>query len=412
MLIKTFSLCIIPTLIFSYCCYAQEKIYFEPKSASGGKQSDFIVYNATIAFETTAESRFDKYSSIFPTKNYFVVCDNSAKKILLFSKTGRFIKKIKSKKRLDDFWYNEQTDRLEIVTGNKMYRLTNKDNAQIQEDYMNPKNRKYFQKYVIALDDTINLSAKKEKIAQKDILEPLPYINGMHIFNKVTVNKDFTATEDYELKIYKGDSLLKQYFKYDKKNDPRYIYTGAETAVTPAMHANERWVTHAYDYKIYALKNDSLYEVFDLILPMERAIPNNFFSREFRNKTEKNNYLRQNQKLVKQIYVYSLSKKYINFNLQSMTYDTQEFIYDTKTKVFYNYDKINADSLTFYLPLLKSQQLKDGAVTYALLTAEEALKALEAGKKEKINYPPLLEAYLKTATAETNPVLINFTYKD
>jgi hypothetical protein len=97
--------------------------------------------------------------------------------------------------------------------------------------------------------------------------------------------------------------------------------------------------------------------------------------------------------------------------MQSMMFERQQFIYDTKSKVFYNYDKINPDSLTYFLPVCKNLAFNDGQVIYARLYAEDALKIFEDHKKDNVKYPPLLEAYFKTATAASNPVLINFNYR-
>jgi hypothetical protein len=400
------------SVLYCQSSVAQEKIYFEPKSTAGGRQSDFITCNNVVVFETTPESKFDKYSRIIATKFFFVVCDYSAKKMLVFTKTGRFVKKINSKLDFGRLSYNEELDRLEMVVPNKMYKLTTKDNAQILEDYTNPKNRKYFRKYFINFSDTLNFLVQKQKILQEDILNPQPYINGMHFVNQVTVDKHFSEKEDYELKIYRGDSLLKQYFKYDKKHDSRYEFDGASVAVTPTVFADERWVTHPYDYTIYSLKKDSLYKVYEFVLPLERAIPGDFFSRDFQNKTDKDNYIRQNRKLVKQFYVYNLSARYINFTMQSMLFDRQQFIYDIKTKIFYNYEKVIPDSGTYYMPVCKNLSVNDGSVIYARIYADDALKIYEDHKKGNINYPPLLQLYLKTATENSNPVLINFSYKN
>jgi hypothetical protein len=400
------------SLFFSLTCIAQEKIYFEPTAAAGGKQSDFITYKDIIVFETTSESKFDKYSRIIPTKKFFVACDYSAKKILVFDKKGRFIKKFSTKLDFGRLTYNEEKDRLEMVSQNKMYKLTNKDNAQILEDYQNPKNLKYYRKYFIDFTDTINFPVRKQKIIHSDILNPIPYVNGMHFVNQVTVDNNFEKTEDYELKIYKGDSLVKQYFIYDKKKDSRYIFDKVTVSITAAAKPDERWVTHPYDYTIYSLQKDSLYKAFDFVLPIDRAIPADFFAREFQNKTEKDNYIRQNRKLVKQFYVYNLSARYVNFSMQSMLFDMQQFIYDTKSKTFYSYDKIKPDSLTFYLPVCKNLAFFDGQQVYAKIYAEDALKNFDEHKKDNVKYPPLLEAYFKTATAASNPILINFNYSN
>jgi len=407
-----FFLLVCISFFYTPSCIAQEKIYFEPKSTAGGKQSDFITCNGIVVFETTANSKFDMYSSILATKKFFVVFDYSAKKILFFDKSGRFIKKISPKLDFGRLNYNKEKEQLEIVTQNKMYRLTNKDNAQILEDYQNPKNRKYYRKYFIDLKDTLNFAVHKQKIVNSDILNPIPYIDGMHFVNQVRVDKNFAKKEDYELKIYLGDSLLKQYFKYDKKKDSRYIFDGASVSVTSAAGANKRWVTHPYDYTIYGLLKDSLYKAYDLVLPMDRAIPADFFEREFQNRTEKDNYLRQNRKLVKQFYVYNVSDRYINFSMQGMVNDWQQFLYDTNSKTFYSYDKISPDSSTYYMPLCKNVALNDGLNIYARISAADALKIYEDHKNGNVKYPPLLEDYIKTATADSNPVLIYFNYRN
>lgn len=391
---------------------AQEKIYFEPKAALGGRQSDFITCRGITVFETTPESKFDKYSRIIPTKNYLIVCDYSANKILVFDKSGRFINKLKNKLDLGRLNYNEEKDRLEVVAQNKMYHLTNKDHSQILENFGNPKNKKYYRKYFIDFSDTLHFTVQKQKISGRDILNPVPYTDGMHIVNQITADKNFAKTEDYELKIYRGDSLLRQYFSYKKKNDSRYIYDGGTVAVTPSAEAGTRWVTHPYDYTIYALQKDSLYKVYSLILPLDRAIPADFFTKEFQNKTEKDNYARQNKKTVKQVYVYNLNNRYINVGLQGMFYDNQQFIYDTQTKNFYNIEKIIPDSLTYYLPLCNNVSFNEGALIYSRLLAADILKTAEEHKKDTVAYPPLLQAYLNTATPESNPVLISFTYSN
>lgn len=193
--------------VWSLQSAAQEKIYFEPKAALGGRQSDFISCKGVVIFETTPESKFDKYSRIIPTKDYFIIVDYSAKKILVFDKNGRFISKIKNKLDLGRLNYNEANDRLEVVAQNKMYRLTNKDQSQILENFNDPRNRKYYRKYFIDFSDTLHLTVQKQKISGRDILNPISYTDGMHIVNQVSVDKNFAKEEDYELKIFRGDSL-------------------------------------------------------------------------------------------------------------------------------------------------------------------------------------------------------------
>ena len=98
--------------------------------------------------------------------------------------------------------------------------------------------------------------------------------------------------------------------------------------------------------------------------------------------------------------------------MQSMMYDWQQFIYDTRSKTFYSYDKINPDSLTYYMPLCKNVAFNNGLDVYARISATDGLKIFDDHKKDNVKYPPLLEDYFKTATADSNPVLIYFNYRN
>lgn len=391
---------------------AQEKIYFEPRFAAGTKQSDLITCNGIVIFDATPESRFDDYSRIIATKNYFAVCDYSAKAIVVFNKTGRFVKKIKTKLDLGRLDYNAALDRLEMITPNKMFLLTSKDRAQILEDYKNPKNYKYFHKYYIDFTDTVHFAVHKQKIEGIDILNPIDYTGGMHIVNQVTVDKNFDSKQDYELKIYRGDSLLRYYFPFDKQHDSRYIFDGATVSVSYAADPGARWVTRPYDYNIYSLTQDSLYKVYHIVLPAERAVPEDFFKRDFQNKTEKDNYLRQNRKLVKQLYVYSVSPRYLSISMVNMGYGGRsQYIFDTQKKQFFDIARLTADSATLFMPVCENLSFSDGASVYARISAEEALGVFEAHKNESGAFSPQLLAYLTTATSASNPILINFSYR-
>ncbi|MFN8251423.1 MAG: hypothetical protein U0V75_06030 [Ferruginibacter sp.] len=400
-------------ICFAYSAsMAQEKIYFEPRFATGAKQSDLITCNGVVIFEETPESRFDAYSRIIATKNFFAVCDYSAKAIVVFDKTGRFVKKIKTKLDLGRLEYNPALDRLEMISPNKMFQLTSKDRAQILEDYKNPKNYKYYHKYYIDFADTLHFAVHKQKIEGLDILNPIDYTDGMHIVNQVTVDKNFGSKQDYELKIYRGDSLLRYYFPFDKQKDSRYIFDGATLSVSYASAPDSRWVTRPYDYTIYSLTKDSLYKIYNIVLPAERAVPEDFFKRDFQNRTEKDNYIRQNRKLVKQLYVYNVSSRYLSMTMVNMGFGGRnQYIFDIQKKQFFDIGKLMSDSATLFMPVCENLHFSDGAAMYARINAEEALRVYEAHKNDSAAFPPKLLAYLAAATSTSNPILINFTYR-
>lgn len=392
--------------------HGQEKIYFEPKSAIAGTQSTFIEYVDAIPLETKPESRFDKYSSLTTTKKYYVILDYSSKKVLIFNKEGRFIKNIPIKLDISQFRYNDMEDRMELVTLNKNYTLSAKDNAQIIEHYDEPRNKKYFRKYFIDLKDSLHFSLHKEKITSLDILDPVSLTMDMRAINKVTVDKNFEKDTDYELKIFKNNRLLNQYFPYDKKKDPRYIFDRVYINVSPSLQPHTWWVTHPYDYTIYKLTTDSLYKVYSVILPMERAMPQDFFTKDFPNKNEKDNYKRQNRKVIKQLFMGDLSQRYLYFSYNGLMFDFQQYIYDVKTKSIYDNEKIAPDSLTWYLPILKSRSSGASNISVSKILAEDALESFTANKAKNIVYPSKLQNYFATARSTDNPILILYRYKN
>ncbi|MGB3005580.1 MAG: hypothetical protein WBC06_03660 [Chitinophagaceae bacterium] len=407
------------TLLFLAClllthsiAVAQEKIFFEPKSAPGGTQSDFIEYKNIVTFETKTASRFDDYSQIIPTGNYYIVQDYSNKKIILFDKKGKYLKHIKYKEKIGSFRYNEKQNRLEAISQNNMYELGAKDYAQIFEHFDNPKNWKYFRKHYLDLNDTSHLSFHRQQINGLEMMQAEPFFDDLKIISKVTIDKNFEKEEDYELKIFRGDTLVKKYLSYNKRNDSRYIYEDFGINVTSTDRADQKWITRPYDYMVYLLTPDSLHKVYDFILPLDRAIPFDFYTREFKDKTEKNNYKRQNRKLISHFVVNTISNKFLQIRVQTLGYENKGYLFNPKTKVIYDNEKITPDSLTFHLPLLNNRSYNDGNMYFTKITAKTALELMAANKTKNIKYPDELEAYFKALDNNTNPVLIFYNYKN
>ncbi len=391
---------------------AQEKIFFEPKSAQGGLQSDFIEYNDIVVFETTRESRFDDFCQIIPAGNNYIVMDYSNKKILLFDKKGKYLKQVKFKERIGSLKYNKEQNRLEAISLNKAYELSQKDYAQIIEHFDNPKNWKYFRKYYLDLNDTSHLVFHRQQINGLEMMQAEPFVNDLKIISKVTIDKNFGSEEDYEVKIFKADTLLKKYFPYNRRNDSRYIFEDFSINISATDRADHKWITRPYDYMVYQLTPDSLYGLYNFILPIDRAMPLDFYTMDFKDKTEKTNYKRQNKKLISHLSVSTISNRYLQLRLQSLGYENKGYLFDTETKVIYDNEKISPDSLTFQLPLLSNWAYSDNKTYFIKLTAKTALEMIASGKTKNITYPDKLEMYLKTADKNTNPVLIYYTYKN
>jgi hypothetical protein len=162
-------------LIISTLAESQlQKIYLHPKAAGNEKQSIFVYSIRFIPLEVKEGIELTTYNGIEVTKNYFLIKNYADKKILLYSKNGNFKKEVSYKKLGDAFYpvHDEDNNRIVFFGVNKNYTLTSKDRLKIALGWNNPRNKKYFKKYVIDLDDT-SFSIKKIFPLKTTLYEPI-----------------------------------------------------------------------------------------------------------------------------------------------------------------------------------------------------------------------------------------------
>ena len=289
------------------------KIYLSPKAAGAANQSTFIDSIKFHPLETTKRNSISNYSYAYVAGDYYFVNNYMEKNVLVYTKEGKFVKEIDYKKLGTSPNYDKNKQQLIFLSINKNYTLTEKDNIQIRTDFDNPRNKKYYKKYVIDLNDT-TYSIKKVPVTSFDILHAYNLKDDLYCTYEISVNKNYKDSLDYEVKIYKDTRFVKGYFPYNKRSEPRYLYARGVTAFTQETNQPDVFfITRPYTDTIYTLSNGVVTPAYQLILPMENSVPKSFFDTPFKNATDRENFERNNGWLLRQIYSFTENSRYMMF---------------------------------------------------------------------------------------------------
>ena len=399
-------------LFSSSITHAQlQKIYLHPKAAGNEKQSNFVDSIRFIPLETKAGIEFTKFNSIKVTARYFVINDYMGKSILFYGKNGRFIKKINYKKLGNEFSpvYDEHNNQLVFFGNNKNYTLTPRDRIKIKLDWSSPRNKKYYKKYTIDLNDTA-FTIKKAIPQQNDILHAAPYYDDCYSMGEINTSELYKDSLDYEFKLYKGNQMVKGFFPYNRINEPKFLFTEGNIYVnetdTPSIH----FITRPYCDTIYKMVNDSLLPGYQLVLPLENSLPASFFTRPFKNRTERENFERNNGWMLHQVYMFYETARFIYFSVGYLSnYDT--YLYQKQTNTTFKAKNIKPDSSQYNLSLLENygdSHKKDRF--YKTKKAEEILAFFE--KNKNVPVPPELDNFIKSNPPATALVIVEFKLKN
>ena len=388
------------------------KIYLSPKAAGSGNQSMFIDSLKLFPLEDIKNISPGQYSSLSVSKNYFIIQSYVDKELLIYTKAGRFIKKVSYKKLGQNAYprYDYAKEQIIFFLKNKNYTLTEKDIVEIRTNFADNRNKKYYKKYIIDLKDS-SFTIQKSTPAAFDILNAYNLKDDYYCTYEISVNKNYKDTTDYEVKIYKDTKFITGYFPYNKQNEIRYMYGNNIGAYTQATNTPDIfYITRPYVDTIYSLANGIITPVYQLVLPMETSLPKSFFEKAFKNKTEKENFERNNGKLMRQIYEVFESARYAFFSIGFFS-NYGQYIYDKKTNASFNISKIKPDSLSFYLPLFKQNfGSRFERKFYSIVTPEQLKTVYDQNKNRMERLPKELQYCLKDS-ANLKPIIAEYTIK-
>jgi hypothetical protein len=388
-----------------------QKIYLHPKAVGNAKQSQFVDSIRFIPLETGDGIEVGKYSNLTITEKYFLIRAYSDKIVLVYSKQGKFVKKISYKKLGDEFYpyYEEHNDQLIFFGRNKKYKLTPKDELKIKLDWDNPRNKKYFKKYTVDLKDT-SFAMKKVIVEENDVLRSYHFFDDFFWQGDIITSPLFKDSLDYEFKIYKNNQLVKGYFPYNRINEPRFLYADQTTSFNKTDTPYTHFITRPYCDTIYKMKRDSLFPAFQLVLPLENSLPPTFFTKPFKNKTERENFERNNGWMFRQIYNFYETPQFV-FLLVRYFNNVDSYIYQKQTNVTYKTKNIKPDTSQYNLQLLADYNiLRKGERFYKSQQAGEILTFFAQHKDVPV--PQEVENFLKGNPPTTAPVIVEFKLKN
>ena len=398
--------------LFSATSYAQlQKIYLQPKTVAREKQSKYIDSIHFIPLEVKEGIELGDYYNIQMAKKYLVLIDYINKRLILYTPDGHFVKSISYKKLGGNFYpsYQEQYNRITFFGNNKNYTLTSKDLIKIKLDWDNPGNKKYFKKYTLDLNDS-SFTIKKDIPEERDILEVFHYYDDYYLQEQITTSPLYKDSLDYELKLYKNNELVKAFFPYNRVNEPKFLYTEENVNSNKIDISSNRIIIRPFCDTIYKLVKDSLFPAYQLVLPLENSLPASFFSKPFKNKTERDNFYRNNGWSLRKVANFYESPRFIFFSVSYLS-NYGSYIYEKGTDVTYSTKNIKADSSQYNLELLVEWRTqKFGNQFYKPLRASDLLPFFD--KNKNVPVPKELETFLASKPPGTTPVIVAFKLKN
>lgn len=411
--------CLLPLFILSFfsnllpsVAQAQlQKIYLHPKASGTEKQSQFVDSIRFIPLEIKEGIELGNFNSVTIAKNYFLLTNYQDKRLFLYAKNGTFVREINFKKLGDDFYpnYQEHSNRIVFFGSNKNYSLTPKDRIKIRLDWNNPRNKKYFRKYSIDLDDS-TFAIKKEIPEESDVIGASHYYDDYFWRGQVTTSSLFKDSLDHELTLYKDKQLVKAFFPYNRVNEPRFLYTEDGVNLQRANTAYTSFVTRPFCDTIYKMVKDSLFPAYHLVVPMENSLPASFFTEPFKNKTERENFERNNGWMLHQVHNFYETPQLLYFGVRYLR-NFDLYIYNKKTNATYKAKNIKGDTDQYNLHLLVDFALqRNGDRFYKTQKAGDLLTFFANNKSVAV--PSALQAFLKSNPPGTAPIIVEFKLKN
>ena len=388
-----------------------QKLYVNPKAPGTESQSRIVDSIRFIPLEQREEVNFADYSNVALSEAYFLVRDYDGRSIVVYRKNGSFVKRIDYKKLGDNFHpdYQRHTNRLVFFGDNKNYALTAKDRIKISLDWDNPRNKKYLKKYTLDLADTA-FAIKKAEPEQNDILGAHSYDSSFYWQGKISTSPLYPDSQDYELKIYRNNVLAKGFFPYNRINETRFLYTEGYTGLIQTEDPSTYFVTRPYCDTVYKMINDSLFPAYQLVLPLENTLPKSFFTTPFKNKTERENFSRNNAWFLRQVHNFYETPRYIFFDIGYLG-NHGSYMYRKQDNNTYKVDNIKADTSQYNLKLVDDiGEVRQGDKFYTTQKAGDLVAFFEQNKSVPV--PAELELFLKSKPPANMPVIVEFKLKN
>lgn len=394
---------------FQHALAQPRKLYFEPSIATGIPQSKIFDEVNYIPLETKRESLFGRINQLIVTEKYFVILDNDTDAIYFFDKKGKFIKKYKNRGYdIRSIRYNKNRDALFIAGVNKNFSPYQKDIQAALDNPVSNSSVKYARAIYYYLDDVKEENI--EVVKNLDIVLAYPHIfnKDQWVYSYIYANKSWPDTSDYELKVSDGSKTIATYFPYNRKTSS--IYYGNPERISFHRSFDDATVlfTRPFNYSIYQLTPDSVKELYNIVLPAANTVPPSFFSENFGSRSALEDYKMKNSGFAWGIDNVVDHNRYLFFSLDFFrSYRERNFIFDKNTNQFFNLNKLNADSVNAFLPVMGySIQSADQDYLYSSVSSASMFQNRDANQRRSPKYNDVVKHYFEEGKNDDNPVII------
>lgn len=392
-----------------------QKLYLNPATAGAASQSKFLEITRFIPIDAVAE-KISPGAGLYITSQYWVINDYIEKKIVFLTKEGKFIKSVDLSRYGDAaISYDNKAEVLKFNIKNKNYTLLNKDLVKIRADYAKKSNQKYFKNYEIDLKDPA-LQIKRTATDPYFIINAHWFYDNIYYRSDLSINRKTKDTAGFELQLLRNYQPVQSFFPFNKTSNHIFRFPSMNNNIQMYLSETDtayiKYTARPFNTVIYKLNKDSIKAVYEIVLPLENAMPQRYLTNGFKSKTEWDIFQNSNGAVFMNITGIKDLKRYLFFGIRYMR-SYESFLYDKSTTKFYKTKMIKADSSQYNIQLMQNGlgSYYEGHY-YSVIPAQVLVDFYIKNKDKNIAYPKELEGYLKTANKNSNPVIVEYKIKD
>ncbi|MCD2425031.1 6-bladed beta-propeller [Niabella pedocola] len=393
---------------------AQAKtLYLDPSKTIGAPASRVFEEVTFIPLETTRKSTFGAIKQLVVTDSLFIVLDGDTNALYFFDRRGKFLHKYRIKRyKIRDIQLDRSKNALLIFSLNKNFNIPS---VQVQE-YLESDTQKDISRFAKAtwfyLDNVTAAKTEDLKNFRYAFTNPVRFDKDKFAASFIKAKRTARDTLDYQLKIIDQSAVLQNYFPYNKKTESVYYYSGAsQCSIIPTQNDSVLFVTRPFQYEIYTLTPSAITESYKLMLPMDNAVPASFFNADFSSRGEMDTYKMEHPSYAHKIENVIRFKNLMFFDL-NLFKGYNRYLFDNKTNLIYDYNKISSDSSSYFLPVSGVIKSFDEAHIYLSLSAKSMFNAKKSSEYRNPQYDDVLTRFFATRKETDNPVLIQLKPKE
>ncbi|GAB3431199.1 6-bladed beta-propeller [Niabella aquatica] len=388
------------------------KIRIDPAQAYGGSASEYFESIEYIPLETTKESTFGEARNILITDSSIVVYDYDTRSTLFFTPDGKFIRKVKEKESSYSRIYFDQYNRqIVIIT---------------EDDFTGMQYASYYSKTGIAQSKAKIQTGGTTAVKSRTIPIGSGYFATGTSF-LLWPDKDPVDSSFGLVKIYKSEKLYKSLLPYNQQKHLAASILVGSVEMDGFVVNGTFYIGTPLEHEIYKLTKDTAVKVCKLVFPSDYSFPKETIESGDRKMLEDINRTISNdmQKVLfintilfhNKLLFFKVNTKAISFSSGSEAKSQRNFIYNTENGKLVSMERINPDSLTYFLPITGYNTSISGFMYsngnfYTQIASLKMFAEMEKNKFRNPQYPPALQQYFNTQNRKSNPVIVRMKLRD